>query len=50
MSASDRPPSESVPPASRRDFLQQAAGLAAGAAALAPAAAADSKPAPIPAA
>jgi hypothetical protein len=44
MSTSDRPPSESHPPASRRDFLQQAAGLAAGAAALAPAAAADSKP------
>jgi hypothetical protein len=48
MSASDRPSSESLPPASRRDVLQQAAGLAAGAAALAPAAAADPKPAPQP--
>jgi hypothetical protein len=37
MSTSDRPSPEPVPPASRRDFLQQAAGLAAGAA-LAPAA------------
>jgi hypothetical protein len=44
MSDSNRPPSEPAPPASRRDFLQQAAGLAAGVAALAPAAAADTKP------
>jgi len=44
MTPSDRPPqSEPLPPASRRDFLQQAAGLAAGAAVLAPAVAADPK-------
>jgi hypothetical protein len=48
MSASDQPPSEPVPPASRRDFLQQAAGLAAGAAALVPAAAAESRAAAQP--
>jgi hypothetical protein len=40
MDASDHPP------ATRRDFLQQAAGLAAGATLLAPAAAADTKSAP----
>jgi hypothetical protein len=46
MSASDhQPPSESLSPASRRDFLQQAAGLATGATALASAASADTKPA-----
>ncbi len=43
MNASDRPSSESFASASRRDFLQQAAGLAAGAAVLAPAVAADPK-------
>jgi hypothetical protein len=49
MSASERPSSaESVPSASRRDFLQQAAGLAAGVAALAPAVTADTKPTPQP--
>jgi hypothetical protein len=48
MSTSDPPPSESHPPASRRDFLQQAAGLAAGVAVLAPATAADTKPAAQP--
>lgn len=45
MSASDRPASESPGPGSRRDFIQQAAGLAAGVAALGPAQAADPKPA-----
>ncbi len=48
MSTSDHPPSPPVPPTSRRDFLQQAAGLAAGVAALGPAAAADPKAAPAP--
>jgi hypothetical protein len=48
MSTNDHPSSESPSPASRRDFLQQAAGLAAGVAALAPAAAADSKAAQPP--
>jgi hypothetical protein len=50
MSDSDHPRPDSPPPASRRDFLQQAAGLAAGVAALAPAGAAEPKatPAPLP--
>jgi hypothetical protein len=48
MSTSDQSSPESLPPASRRDFLQQAAGLAAGVAALAPAAAADTKAAQSP--
>jgi hypothetical protein len=46
MSANDSP--RPSPPASRRDFLQQAAGLAAGAAALAPAVGAEPKAAPLP--
>lgn len=47
MSTSDRPQSSNVAtPASRRDFLHQAAGLAAGVTALAPAA--DARPAPQP--
>jgi hypothetical protein len=46
MSANDHPQPGSPSPASRRDFLQQAAGLAAGVAALAPAAAAETKAAP----
>ena len=41
-------PPESSPSATRRDFLQQAAGLAAGAAALAPASGADPKAAAQP--
>ncbi len=45
MSTSEHSSPESVPPASRRDFLQQAAGLAAGVAALAPAGAAGAQPA-----
>jgi hypothetical protein len=47
MSPSDPPSSDPLPPASRRDFLQQAAGLAAGVAALTPAAPAraDAQPA-----
>ncbi|HKI37974.1 MAG TPA: twin-arginine translocation signal domain-containing protein [Gemmataceae bacterium] len=48
MSASDRSPSEPSPSASRRDFLQQAASLAAGVAALTPAVAADTKAAQPP--
>jgi hypothetical protein len=48
MSASDLPRPNSPPPTSRRDFLQQAAGLAAGVAALAPAIAADPKAASAP--
>jgi hypothetical protein len=43
MSASDHPLSEPLPSSSRRDFLQQAAGLAAGVAALTPVMAADAK-------
>jgi hypothetical protein len=43
MSDRDSPRPDSPPPASRRDFLQQAAGLAAGVAALAPAAGAEPK-------
>jgi hypothetical protein len=46
MSTSDRPPSEPHSSATRRDFLQQAAGLAAGTTLLAPAAAADTEAAP----
>jgi hypothetical protein len=46
MSNSDpSPSSESLPPASRRDFLQQAAGLTAAVATLTPTAA-DARPAP----
>lgn len=45
MSSSALPPSPNPPPANRRDFLQQAAGLAATAAMLGPVAA-DTKPTP----
>lgn len=49
MSRGDRASSKTPPSATRRDFLQQAAGLAAGVAALAPAAAAGSATsAPLP--
>jgi hypothetical protein len=43
MSDNDHPPPDNHPPASRRDFLQQAAGLAAGVAALTPAGGAEPK-------
>jgi hypothetical protein len=48
MSTNDHPSSQSLPPASRREFLHQAAALAAGVTALAPASAADPKPAAQP--